>query len=154
MDPITMQPIGFVRGGRTTPEDDDWGGLTCRIELDPAVVTPDATLGLDEFSHVEVVFLFDGVDPGQVCNGARHPRGRTDWPRTGILAQRAKDRPNRIGSTACALVSASGLTIEVEGLDAMDGTPVLDVKPYMLGFAPRGDVREPSWATELMAEYW
>ncbi len=154
MDPITMQPIGFVRGGRTTPEDDDWGGLTCRIELDPAVVTPDATLGLDEFSHVEVVFVFDGVEPGQVCNGARHPRGRTDWPLTGILAQRAKDRPNRIGSTACALVAASGLSIEVEGLDAMDGTPVLDVKPYMLGFAPRGDIREPRWATELMAEYW
>ncbi|HEY3725092.1 MAG TPA: SAM-dependent methyltransferase [Acidimicrobiia bacterium] len=154
MDPITMQPLGTVRGGRTTSEDDDWGGLTCRIELDPAVVTTDATLGLDQFSHAEVVFVFDGVDPAQVCNGARHPRGRTDWPLTGILAQRAKDRPNRIGSTVCRLVSVDGHTIEVEGLDAMDGTPVLDVKPYMLGFAARGEVREPAWATELMSTYW
>lgn len=154
MDSITMQPIGYVRGGRTTSEDDDWGGLTSRIELDANVVTPDATLGLDEFSHVEIVFVFDGVDPSQVCNGARHPRGRADWPLTGILAQRAKDRPNRIGATACGLVSVSGLTIEVEGLDAMEGTPVLDVKPYMLGFAPRGEVHEPTWAAELMSEYW
>jgi tRNA (Thr-GGU) A37 N-methylase len=154
MDPITMQPVGRVVGGRTTLEDDDWGGLTCRIELDPSVVGADATLGLDEFSHAEVVFVFDGVDPAQVCTGARHPRSRPDWPLTGILAQRAKDRPNRIGSTVCRLVGVDGLTIEVEGLDAMDGTPVLDVKPYMLGFAPQGEILEPAWATELMSAYW
>ncbi len=154
MDPITMRPVGRVLDGRTTPDDDDWGGLTCRVELDPDVVTADATLGLDEFSHVEIVFVFDGVDPDQVCTGARHPRSRVDWPLTGIFAQRAKDRPNRVGSTVCRLVSAAGLTVEVEGLDAMDGTPVLDVKPYMLGFAPRGELREPAWATELMSEYW
>lgn len=154
MDPITMRPVGQVLGGRTTSEDDDWGGLTCRIELDPSVVTAEATLGLDGFSHAEVVFVFDGVDPARVCTGARHPRSRPDWPLTGILAQRAKDRPNRIGATVCRLVAVDSLTIEVEGLDAMDGTPVLDVKPYMLGFAPRGEVREPVWATELMSEYW
>ncbi|MGZ4735231.1 MAG: SAM-dependent methyltransferase [Acidimicrobiia bacterium] len=154
MDSITMRPIGAVRGGRTTPLDDDWGASTCRIELDPGVVTPDATLGLDAFSHVEVLFVFDGVDPGDVCTGARHPRGRPDWPLTGILAQRAKDRPNRIGSTVCDLASASGLVVEVVGLDAIDGTPVLDIKPYMSGFAPRGAVREPTWATELMDDYW
>jgi tRNA (Thr-GGU) A37 N-methylase len=154
MDRITMQPIGQVHGGRTAAEDDDWGESTCRIELDGAVVTPDATLGLGAFSHVEVIFVFDGVEPTDVCIGARHPRGRADWPLTGILAQRAKDRPNRIGSTVCGLVAASGLTIDVVGLDAIDGTPVLDVKPYLTGFAPRGVVREPAWADELMQGYW
>jgi tRNA (Thr-GGU) A37 N-methylase len=154
MDAITMRPIGTVRGGRTTPDDDDWGESRCRIELDPDVVTADATLGLRAFSHVEVLFVFDGVEPDQICTGARHPRGRRDWPLTGILAQRAKDRPNRIGSTLCPLVSVSGLTIEVDGLDAIDGTPVLDIKPLMTGFAPRGVIREPEWAVELMAEYW
>ena len=89
--------------------------------------------------------MFDGVDPGPGLHRARATRGdRSDWPMTGILAQRAKDRPNRIGSTVCPLVSASGLTIEVVGLDAIDGTPVLDVKPYLTGFAPRGEVREPT----------
>jgi tRNA (Thr-GGU) A37 N-methylase len=154
VDTFAIRPIGHVRGGRVTPEDDEWGGARSRIELDGAVLTPDATLGLDQFSHVEVVFLFDRVDEAAVCSGARHPRGNTDWPRTGILAQRAKDRPNRIGTTICALVRADGLRIEVSGLDAIDGTPVLDVKPYLTGFAPRGEVREPAWAVELMAGYW
>ena len=154
METVTLQPIGHVRGGRSAAEDDDWGASRCRIELDGGIVTAEATLGLDAFSHVEVVFLFDGVDPDAVCTGARHPRGNTDWPRTGILAQRAKDRPNRIGTTVCPLVAADGLHIDVTGLDAIDGTPVLDVKPYLTGFAPRGDVREPAWATELMAGYW
>ena len=144
MDSFVVRPIGHVRGGRVTPEDDDWGGQRSRIELDGDVVDPDATLGLDAFSHVEVVFVFDGVDETTVCTGARHPRRNPDWPRTGILAQRAKDRPNRIGTTVCPLVAASGLTIDVTGLDAIDGTPVLDVKPYLTGFAPRGEVREPA----------
>jgi tRNA (Thr-GGU) A37 N-methylase len=154
VDTFTIRPIGHVRGGRATPEDDEWGGERSRIELDGGVVTPDATLGLDQFSHVEIVFLFDRVDEAAVCTGARHPRGNADWPRTGILAQRAKDRPNRIGTTVCSLVRADGLTVEVSGLDAIDGTPVLDVKPYLTGFAPRGEVREPLWAAELMAGYW
>jgi tRNA (Thr-GGU) A37 N-methylase len=154
MESITMRPIGRVVGGRADPDDDHWGGLTCRIELDPEVVTTEATLGLDSFSHVEVVFVFDGVDPDGVCTGARHPRGRSDWPLTGILAQRAKDRPNRIGLTTCPLLSATGLSIVVSGLDAIDGTPVLDIKPFMASFGPRGTVREPSWVGALMADYW
>lgn len=151
---FSMQPIGTVRGGRLEPDDDGWGATVARIELDPERVDADATLGLDGFSHVEVIFLFDRVDPAGVCRGARRPRGRTDWPRVDILAQRAKDRPNRIGTTVCALRAADGWTIDVEGLDAVDGTPVLDVKPFMPGFAPRGEVRQPGWAAGLMAGYW
>jgi tRNA (Thr-GGU) A37 N-methylase len=89
-----------------------------------------------------------------VCTGARHPRARQDWPLTGILAQRAKDRPNRLGVTVCRLLGVEAGTLVVQGLDAIDGTPVLDVKPYLSGFAPRGDVREPTWSLELMAGYW
>lgn len=135
-------------------EDDAWGGVICRIELDGNVLDADATAGLDEFSHVEIVYLFDRVDPSSVCTGARHPRGRTDWPRVGILAQRAKDRPNRLGLTVCEVRGVEPGAIEVAGLDAVDGTPVLDVKPYLTGFAPRGAVREPGWALELMRDYW
>jgi tRNA (Thr-GGU) A37 N-methylase len=154
MERFTIRPIGHVRGGRVTPDDDGWGAQRARIELDADVVDADATLGLESFSHVEVVFLFHRVDERDVCRGARHPRGRADWPLTGILAQRAKDRPNRIGTTVCALVAADRLTIEVAGLDAIDGTPVVDVKPYLRGFAARGEVREPAWARELMSGYW
>ena len=56
--------------------------------------------------------------------------------------------------TVCKVVSVDGLNLEVEGLDAIDGTPVLDIKPYLTGFAPRGAVREPEWAAEIMKEYW
>ena len=149
---FVMEPVGRVRGGRDAVEDDAWGSVTARIELQGFDV--DALLALDQFSHVEVLFVFDRVDPDGVCRGARHPRGRVDWPRVGIFAQRAKDRRSRIGSTVCELVAVDGTAVEVRGLDAVDGTPVLDLKPYMGGFAPRGEIRQPGWAEELMSGYW
>jgi tRNA (Thr-GGU) A37 N-methylase len=149
-----VQPIGVVRAARAEVEDDDWDAVPATIVLDPQQVEPDATAGLETFSHVEVVYLFHLVDDADACRGARHPRGRADWPRVGILAQRAKDRPNRLGVTVCRVVAVDRLTIDVQGLDAVDGTPVLDVKPWMTGFAPRGEVREPAWARELMEGYW
>ena len=102
----------------------------------------------------EVVFLLDQIPADQVEKGARHPRGRADWPKMGIFARRSKDRPNRIGITVCKIESVNGLKIRVSELDAVDGTPVLDVKLYFKGFAPRGKVREPSAAGESMAGYF
>ena len=122
--------------------------------LDADRFSPDVVAGLDDFSHVDVVYVFHRVDEDDVNLGARHPRGRTDWPKVGIFAQRAKARPNRIGVTTCELQAVNGLELHVRGLDAIDGTPVLDVKPYMAEFGPRGDVREPAWARGLMAHYW
>ena len=154
MTNFTVEPIGYVRSSRDAAIDDDWDAVSAVIELDAAQLQADATAGLDTFSHIEVVFLFDRVDADKVNRGSRHPRGNTAWPKVGILAQRAKDRPNRIGLTTCRVLRVDGLRIKVAGLDAIDGTPVLDVKPVMAGFGTRGEVREPRWATELMAEYW
>jgi tRNA-Thr(GGU) m(6)t(6)A37 methyltransferase TsaA len=151
---IEMQPIGFVRGGRAEPIDDDWGGVEATIELDASQFEPDVTAGLAEFSHLEVIYVFHLVDESKIETKARHPRHNTDWPLVGIFAQRAKGRPNRIGVTTCGIVSIDGLHVRVRGLDAIDGTPVLDLKPYMTEFAPRSVVREPQWARELMAGYW
>jgi tRNA (Thr-GGU) A37 N-methylase len=151
---LVVRSIGQVHSTRTAADDDDWDAVEASIALDPDVLDSTATLGLDAFSHIEVVYLFHLVDETRVCAGARRPRGRDDWPLVGILAQRAKDRPNRIGVTVCRVESVEGLTVRVRGLDAIDGTPVLDVKPVMSGFAPRGEVREPEWAHELMRGYW
>ncbi|OYX06056.1 MAG: tRNA (N6-threonylcarbamoyladenosine(37)-N6)-methyltransferase TrmO [Caulobacter vibrioides] len=151
---ILMTPIGRVEGGRAVPEDDDWGDSRARIVLDPARFDDEALLGLDTFSHAEVIFVFDKVGDDQIVTGARHPRGNTDWPRIGIFAQRGKNRPNRIGVTVCEIVSVTGRVLEVRGLDAIDGTPVLDIKPVMSGFAPRGQIREPDWAKAIMEQYW
>jgi tRNA (adenine37-N6)-methyltransferase len=154
MDQYPITALGHVRGGRSQITDDEWASVSARIELDPGILQASATLGLSEFSHIEVVYLFHRVGSDDVCTGARHPRGRLDWPEVGILAQRAKDRPNRIGISTCQLLNVNGLTLEVEGLDAVDGTPVVDIKPYLTGFAPRSSIREPPWAVELMSQYW
>ncbi len=151
---FTLTPIGHVRGGRVDVIDDDWGTSRATIALDPDKFTPDALAGLADFSHAEVIFLFDKVPDDKIETGARHPRGRADWPLVGIFAQRGKNRPNRLGLTTCRIVAVDGLTIEVEGLDAINGTPVLDIKPVMVEFLPRGDVRQPGWSHELMQGYW
>ena len=151
---MDVEAIGRVSSPRTEPLDDDWDAISSTISLDEHRFEPDALTGLDAFSHVEVVYLFDRVDPAGVQTGARHPRGNAEWPKVGIFAQRAKGRPNRIGVTVCRLLAVEGLTLTVQALDAIDGSPVLDVKPYMIEFAPRGEIRQPSWSHELMTSYW
>jgi tRNA-Thr(GGU) m(6)t(6)A37 methyltransferase TsaA len=150
---LRFEPVAVVVGGRTEPVDDDWEGVEAIVRFDERF-DAEALAGLDAFSHVEVVYVFDRVDPADVQTGARHPRGNPDWPRVGIFAQRAKDRPNRIGVSVCRLLGVDGLDVHVAGLDAVDGTPVLDLKPVMAEFGPRGEVRQPEWAAELMAGYW
>lgn len=127
--------------------------MTSAIELAPDV--PAAALrGLGSFSHVEVVFHFHTLSDDEVVTDARHPRSNPDWPEVGILAQRGSKRPNRLGVSACELLDVAERTLHVRGLDAIDGTPVLDVKPVMREFLPRGEIRQPRWAGELMAGYW
>ena len=143
MDDVVLTPIGTVASPRTEPLDDDWDAVTSTITLDAMRFDAASLQGLDAFSHVEVVYLFDRVDPAAVQTGVRHPRGNADWPEVGIFAQRAKGRPNRLGVTVCRLLGVEGLTLTVQALDAIDGTPVLDVKPYLREFGPRGEVRQP-----------
>ena len=151
---LTFQPVATVVGGRTTPTDDDWGAVEATIRLD-ARFPVDALAGLDAFSHLQVVFVFDRVDPEAVVVGARHPRNNPDWPAVGIFAQRAKGRPNRIGVSTCELLGVDHHDVSVRGLDAIDGTPVLDLKPHVVEMdRPRSAVREPAWIRELMQGYW
>ena len=150
---IAIRPIGRVRSTRVATGDDGWDAEQASIELDDAF-EPEALAGLETFSHAEIVFVFDRVAEDAVERGARHPRGNPDWPRVGIFAQRGKDRPNRLGATIVEIVSRSGRTLVVHGLDAVDGTPVVDIKPVMAEFLPRSAVRQPAWSQELMRRYW
>lgn len=149
-----LTAIGTVASPRTEPVDDDWGDIVSTIVLDADQFTAEVLAGLDDFSHVEVLFVFDQVAPEKINLGARHPRNREDWPLVGIFAQRAKARPNRLGMTTCELVAVDGLTLTVRGLDAIDGTPVVDIKPHVVEFGPRGRVHQPEWIGELMQGYW
>lgn len=152
-DCFKLQPVGIVRGGRQDFCDDFWGGSAARIELYEEFVGG-ALQGLEGFSHAEVLFVFDQVDLSTVCLGARHPRGNVTWPSVGIFAQRAKARPNRIGSTIVSIDRVEPSALYVRELDALDGSPVIDIKPVMREFLPRGGVEQPAWATELMRDYW
>jgi tRNA (Thr-GGU) A37 N-methylase len=124
------------------------------VILDVERFTADSLRGLDEFSHVDVVDVFDQVAADSYEVGARHPRGNPEWPAVGVFAQRNKRRPNRIGICTCELLASGGVELTVRGLDAIDGSRVLDLKPYMTEFAPRGAVRQPRWSRELMSGYW
>lgn len=153
MPPFTLEPIAWVRSDRARPIDDHWKDTPAIIELDPAF-EPEAIAGIAAFSHLEVVFVFDRVPATRIVRGARHPRNRADWPRVGIFAQRGKSRPNRLGVSRCRLVGVDGRRLRVLDLDAIDGTPVVDIKPWMTEFGPIGATRQPEWATALMADYY
>jgi tRNA (adenine37-N6)-methyltransferase len=149
-----LRAIGVVCGGRTDLTDDYWGDTTSAIELDPEIVPIEATVGLDSFSHLEVVYGFHLIDEPAAVTGARQPRGRSDWPAVGGLAQRNKTRVNRLGVSRCEIGAVEGHRIEIVGLDAVAGSPVFDIKPWMVEFGPRRATTQPSWATELMASYY
>ena len=132
-----INAVGIVRSSRSAPEDDSWDEETSRIEM-TSPFDEMSLLGLADFSHCIVVYVFEKAtwDDSKM---SRHPRGNKDWPEVGIFAQRAKDRPNRLGVTVCQIVKVEGSTVHVAGLDAIDGTPVVDIKPWMDEFdAPRG----------------
>lgn len=150
---IVLETIGVVRSSRSAVVDDDWDRERARIELDVRF-GPEAFAGLEAFSHVEVIFFMHLVEAEKIETGARRPRNNPEWPAVGIFAQRGKNRPNQIGTTICRVVRVDGRLLHVEGLDAVDGTPVLDIKPWVREFGPRGDVQQPSWMDVLMRRYW
>jgi tRNA-Thr(GGU) m(6)t(6)A37 methyltransferase TsaA len=150
---FTIEPIGFVHSARTTVEDDYWGNVRATIELVPELPA-ECLDGLEEFSHAEVLFVMDRVAPDRVVKGARHPRNNTAWPKVGIFAHWAKNRPNRLGSTIVQIADRDGRALHAVGLDAVDGTPVVDIKPVMARFLPREAVRQPEWSHEQMQYYW
>lgn len=151
-DEIHMRPIAHVHNVRTGLDDDHWGGMVSQITLDVSL-PEQSLLGLESFSHAEILYHFDRVDDAGI-RILRHPRGNPAWPQVGVFAQRNKDRPNHIGLTIVRIIRREGRSLFVEGLDAIDGTPVLDIKPVMEEFLPRGEVRQPQWSHELMQAYW
>jgi len=152
---IVLHPIGSVRSSERGPREDYWGNVVSEIQLDGTQFTSDALEGLAQFSHVEVLFYLHNVSEASIVTGRRHPRNNPNWPEVGIFAQRGKARPNRIAATICRLLSVQGLTLKVQGLDALDGSPVLDIKPVLLEFLPDpASVRQPRWSHELMKNYF
>jgi tRNA (adenine37-N6)-methyltransferase len=150
---IQLAAIAVVRNLRREVEDDHWGEVVSVIELDPSF-SEEALFQIESFSHAEIFYYFHLVEESKIENGARHPRNNLAWPKVGIFAQRGKNRPNRLGATIVKVLKREGRQLFVQGLDAVDGTPILDIKPVMREFLPREEVTQPGWATELMKNYW
>ncbi len=148
-----MQPIGFIKNNRTEIEDDNWGEVISEIELTPEIIT-ESLAGIEDFSHLEIIFYMDQVALEKAIAQHRHPRNNTKLPKLGTFAQRHKNRPNTIGLTTVNLIERKERIIYVKGLDAIDGTPVLDIKPVMIEFLPKGKIVQPDWTKEIMKSYW
>jgi tRNA-Thr(GGU) m(6)t(6)A37 methyltransferase TsaA len=149
---INLKPIGFVRNSRKTPADDFWGEVVSDIELTDDIPN-EALNGISGFSHLEIIYYFDKVKGDDVVFSG-HPRGNPAYPSIGIFAQRKKDRPNAIGLCTVELIEHTGRTIRVTNLDAIDETPVLDIKPVFREFQPKVEIRQPDWVSDLMKNYW
>jgi len=150
--PIEMIPVAHVVGGKTKVADDYWGGNRSIVRIAEHFPT-ESTAGLEEFSHLEIVFHFH-LESGDYNPGARSARNNPAWPRVGLFGHRNMARPNRIGVSRCRLLAVDGRDLHVEELDAVDGTPVLDIKPWFPAFGPRGEVNVPAWPGEMLVNYF
>lgn len=149
---VLLRPIGRVRSSIVEPRDEGWGEIEAEIVVDPELRA--GLRGLEEFSHVVVVTFLHGASFDPARHLVRRPRGLAEMPELGIFAQRAKDRPNPLGVTCVPLVAVRDDGVLVRGLDAIDGTPVLDLKPYFQEFDAPADTRTPAWVRTLMRGYF
>ncbi len=143
---MVIKPIGEVRNNINLPLREGWEEVVSELILDANL--EEATEGLEQFSHIIVVFWMHKVPPDRGTPTKVHPRGRQDLPLVGLFATRAPHRPNPVGVTIVRLLEQRGTVLTVKGLDAINGTPVIDIKPYL----PRDGVIEvtfPQWVSKL-----
>jgi tRNA-Thr(GGU) m(6)t(6)A37 methyltransferase TsaA len=152
MQEIRLKAIGVVRNRRDSAADRGWGRVESAIELDPDFSA--GLEGIESFSHVLVLFYMDRDPDREPFALRRRPRGRADMPLLGVFAQRGRMRPNPVGITAVEIVRVEPGRLTVRGLDAMDGTPVLDLKPYVPAFDRVEHPRVPEWLGRLMQGYF
>jgi tRNA-Thr(GGU) m(6)t(6)A37 methyltransferase TsaA len=149
---MSCEPIGTVKSPVMEGVDSDWGKVESEIQIKEEYAA--GLTGLDAFSHIIVVFEMHKSSFSAGSDLVRRPQGREDMPLTGIFAQRAKHRPNPIGVTSVRLLGVAGNILKVRGLDAIDGTPVLDIKPYFPQFDRVDAPHAPQWVDRLMQDYF
>lgn len=143
---VTLRPIGYVKNGVKEPKPEGWADVVSRIIIRPDL--EDALLGLEAWSHVMVLFWPHLIPPEELGSKHRlHPRDDPENPLQGVLATRSQIRFNPILMTSVKLLGVKGNVLRVKGLDAIDGTPVLDVKPYMPKFDAVPEATMPEWVT-------
>ncbi|MFE9408010.1 SAM-dependent methyltransferase [Streptomyces sp. NPDC006704] len=154
MTTYEVRSVATVVGGHKHVLDDYQGGVQSIIRLHRDF--PLETLqGIEEFSHLEVIWCFHLARPEDVVLHARSPRGNPQWPATGTFVHRNHRRPNQLAISKPRLLDVDGRDLLVTDLDAVDGTPLIDVMPYFEPMGPRGPVRQPDWTGEMLDPcYW
>jgi tRNA-Thr(GGU) m(6)t(6)A37 methyltransferase TsaA len=143
LNPVFVQPIGVVRNSLGRRSFSEWKDTESEIVV--CEEYKEALYRLDEFSHVEVLFYLHEMD--RDFRSRIHPTGNPDYPLMGAFATRTPNRPSRIALTTCRLLGIESTVLRVKGLDAYDGSPVLDIKPYTGKTIE--DIRIPDWLKNL-----
>ena len=142
---INLEAIGVVRNELKKPSKEETGKVISEIVIDPDLA--EALDNLDEFSHIIILYWMHKLDHSRGFPVKVHPRGRQDKSPVGVFASRSPNRPNPIGKTTVRLIARQGNKLKVEGLDAIDGTPVIDIKPYLPNYDSAAGGKVPSWIT-------
>jgi len=149
---INIIPIGLVKSSVTELVDKNWGNVTSRINLLPEY--KGSLVGLEDFSHIIVITYLHQAKYTPSKHLQRRPRGMESMPKVGIFSQRVKDRPNPIGVTAVEIINVGDDYIEVRGLEAIDATPIIDIKPYYPHYDKIETPKIPQWVDRLMNNYF
>ena len=152
MSKIEFTPIGFVSNRITDSIDENWGSVFSRLTINPEFA--EGIRGLHQFSHVIVITFLNHAEFKPEKHLVRRPRGLDTMPEVGIFSQRSKDRPNPIGVTAVKIENIGKGFLDVSGLDAINGTPILDIKPYYPQYDSVKDAVVPEWVGRLMHNYF
>ncbi|MFH0771776.1 MAG: tRNA (N6-threonylcarbamoyladenosine(37)-N6)-methyltransferase TrmO [Candidatus Omnitrophota bacterium] len=152
MEEIKLRPIGFVSSPVTERMDENWGEVKSKLILKPEFAG--GLLGLEGFSHVIVITYLHMANYEKEKHLQRRPRNLKTMPKVGIFSQRAKDRPNPIGITAVEIICAGDGYLEVKGLDVIDKTPILNIKPYYPAYDKIDNPNVPEWVNRSMKNYF
>ena len=142
---INPTPIGFVKNSIKKPGMENWQTVTSEIIIKEDL--KGALSRIDEFSHIIVIYWMHKLPPSQRSIIKVHPKGNHNLPIVGVFASRSPARPNPIGITTVKLLERRDNVLKVTGLDAIDGTPVLDIKPYIPGDDSSTEAKTPGWLT-------
>ncbi|MDH5695228.1 MAG: tRNA (N6-threonylcarbamoyladenosine(37)-N6)-methyltransferase TrmO [Dehalococcoidia bacterium] len=141
---MTLKAIGIVRNKIKQPLRHGWREIVSDIVIDASLT--EALDSLDEFSHIIVLYWLHQL-PAKKLSLKVHPMGKPELPLVGRFATRSPSRPNQLGQATVRLLERQGNVLKVKGLDAIDGTPVVDIKPYLPGYDSAIDAKVPPWMT-------
>ena len=144
---IRLYPVAYVRNDVPEPIHEGWDEIVSELVVEPRFAA--ALNGIEDYSHLVVLFWIHDVPPARRRQLEIHPRDRQDLPLVGVFATRTQYRPNPIGLTVVRLRGRRGNVLVVQGLDAIDGTPVLDIKPYLPRRDEVAETKVPEWMERL-----